>query len=105
MEYYLGPWDSVPSHDTISRFFKILKPEYFEAEYREWIERVLRKRKPDTGKPDVIAVDVKEIRGASEPGAPVRILSAFSTDQGISLGQETIGEKTNYWCPLKTETT
>ena len=95
MEYYLGPLESVPSHDTISRFFKILKPEYFEAEYREWIERVLRKRKPDTGKPDVIAVDGKEIRGASEPGAPVRILSAFSTDQGISLGQEIIGEKTN----------
>lgn len=95
MEHYLGPLESVPSHDTISRFFKILRPEFFEAEYRKWIEMVLRKRKPDTGKPDVVAVDGKEIRGASEPGAPVRILSAFSTDQGISLGQEIIGEKTN----------
>ena len=26
MEHYLGPLESVPSHDTISRFFKILKP-------------------------------------------------------------------------------
>ena len=95
MEHYLGPLESVPSHDTISRFFKILKPEFFEAEYRKWIELVLRKHKRDTGKPDVVAVDGKEIRGASEPGAPVRILSAFSIGQGISLGQEIIGEKTN----------
>lgn len=95
MEQYLGPLDSVPSHDTISRFFSILKPEAFEKEYRDWINMVFNRHKSGDGKPDVVAVDGKEIRNASEPGAPIRMLSAFSTDHGISLGQEIIGEKTN----------
>lgn len=95
LEQYLGPLDSVPSHDTISRFFSILKPEAFEGEYRKWVGMVFRRHKSDGDRPDVIAVDGKEIRSASEPGVPVRILSAYSTDWGISLGQEIIGGKTN----------
>lgn len=95
MEQYLGPLDSVPSHDTISRFFSILRPEAFEKEYRDWISIVFNRHRPNGDKPDIIAVDGKEIRGAGEPGAPIRILSAYSTSHGISLGQEIIGEKTN----------
>lgn len=97
LERYLGPLASMPSHDTISRFFAVLKPEAFEGEYRSWIGMVFRRREPapGAGGPDVVAIDGKEICGASAPGSPVRVLSAFSTGRGISLGQECIGEKTN----------
>ena len=35
MEEYLGSLSSMPSHDTISRFFSLLKPTDFEGEYRK----------------------------------------------------------------------
>ena len=44
MEEYLGPLDGMPSHDTISRFFSLLKPESFEGVYREWILEIFRLR-------------------------------------------------------------
>lgn len=95
LEEYLGRLESTPSHDTISRFFSILKPEAFESEYRMWIDQVFNRRKSKGSKPDVVAMDGKEICSASEPGSPVRILSAYSTGLGLSLGQEIIGEKSN----------
>ena len=96
MEEYLGPLSSMPSHDTISRFFSVLKPTDFEGEYRKWVEMVFRRRSNPPVRKDVLAFDGKEITGAREgDGTPVRILSAFSTEYGISLGQKTIGGKSN----------
>ena len=97
MEEYLGPLDSMPSHDTISRFFSLLKPESFEGVYRQWISEVFRLRsspKKDGEHRDQIAIDGKEMCGARE-NSPVRIVSAYAVKSGISLGQKKVGEKTN----------
>lgn len=97
LEEYLGPLDSMPSHDTISRFFSLLKPESFEGVYREWISEVFSLRsssKKDGEHRDQIAIDGKEMCGARE-NSPVRIVSAYAVKSGISLGQKKVGEKTN----------
>lgn len=99
MEEYLGPLESTPSADTIGRFFALIKPESFEGVFRCWMAEILRLRKSPKGEcPDgeIIAVDGKELRGAAAAeGSPVRVVSAFAVDAGLSLGQETVGEKTN----------
>lgn len=99
MEEYLGKLDSTPSADTISRFFALIKPESFEGVYREWMAEIFRLRKsPKDEKPnrEVIAIDGKEICGAaSAEGSPVRVVSAYAVESGLSLGQEIVGEKTN----------
>lgn len=95
LEKWLGPLKSLPSHDTISRFFSLLKPEAFEAEYRQWINMVFKRHDKTGEKPDVIAVDGKEIRGASKQGDRMIMLSAYSTGLGISLGQEIVERKSN----------
>ena len=30
----------IPSHDTFNRFFSIIKPEYFELIFRNWVKQV-----------------------------------------------------------------
>ena len=76
MEEYLGPLSSMPSHDTISRFFSLLKPTDFESEYRKWVEMLFRRRSNPSARKDVLAFYGKEITGARESdGTPVRILS------------------------------
>lgn len=99
MEEYLGELESVPSADTFNRFFSLLRPESFEGVYREWIRDVFRLRSVREGKVssgEVIAVDGKELRGASSAGgAPLRMVSAYAVDAGLSLGQVEVGEKSN----------
>lgn len=43
-EEYPGPLSGIASPDTISRFFALLKPESFEAVYREWVANIFRLR-------------------------------------------------------------
>ena len=94
MEEYLGSLFSMPSHDTTSRFFSLLKPTDFESEYRKWVEMVFLRRSNPSARKNVSAFYGKEITGARESdGIPVRIISAFSTEYGISLRQKTIGGK------------
>lgn len=97
LEEYLGPLESVPSHDTISRFFNLLSSVSFESVYRKWINDVLEMRKrgaPSSKKMRQIAIDGKELRGACS-NEPVRVVSAFSVEDGVSLGQKRISEKSN----------
>ena len=115
---FLDGLESIPSHDTISRFFKALKPEGLEERYREWVRYVINRRNPDNKPPerdedrDVVAVDGKTIRRASETpyekkwrmkDDPIKgpahsrlhVVSAYSTSNGISLGQVKVDGKSN----------
>ena len=99
MEEYLGPLESTPSADTIARFFAVVKPECLEGVFRIWMNEIFRLRKmPSDEKPrkEIISIDGKEICGTSSlENNPLRIVSAYSSTAGVSLGQETVGEKTN----------
>ena len=95
-----------PSHDTFCRFFSALKPEVFEIYFRQWIRDIMG----DLETKGVIAIDGKTISKASETEeekldrktnpnslrkSRLHIVSAFSHEYGISLGQIKTEEKSN----------
>lgn len=89
---------SIPSHDTFNRFFSIFDPKGFEEIFRNWVKEVVGDIK------GVIAVDGKLMRGSSKCDAEhtlgkedfrMWIVSAWSSENSISLGQEKVGDKTN----------
>lgn len=102
---HLKSWNGVPSHDTINRFFAAISPEKFESLFRKWVGGVVG---PCSG---VIAFDGKTIRGAYESeedkrnrkagfpqkgsGYKLHMVSAYSTELGLSLGQVKVDEKSN----------
>lgn len=84
----------VPSHDTFNRVFSILKPEELEKSFRAWISEICGKYH------GVVAIDGKEICGARETGKdgsfnPLRIVSAWAVENGVTIGQEKVARKTN----------
>ncbi|MGN1220871.1 MAG: ISAs1 family transposase, partial [Candidatus Cryptobacteroides sp.] len=105
-----------PSHDTLRRFFSLVSTEALERVYRNWAhsclrdvftppeavrdERSRREQILDPIKPNGkhVALDGKTIRGAmgksgSAKHLKIHILSAFSVDQGICLGQMKMPDK------------
>ena len=90
--------ERIPSHDTFNRFFSILKPDYFELIFRNWVKQVCQEVK------GVVAIDGKLMRGSSKcdeeyttgkPGFKLWIVSAWAANNGISLGQVKVEEKSN----------
>ena len=88
----------IPSHDTFNRFFSIIKPEYFELIFRNWVKQVCQEVK------GVIAIDGKLMRGPSKcdgehttgkEGFKLWMVSAWSAANGISLGQVKVDDKSN----------
>ena len=90
--------ETIPSHDTFNRFFSIFDPKGFEEIFRNWVREIVGEVK------GVVAIDGKLMRGSSKCDAEhtigqadfrTWIVSAWSADNSISLGQEKVGEKTN----------
>ena len=88
----------IPSHDTFNRFFSIIKPEYFELIFRNWVKQVCQEVK------GVVAIDGKLMRGPSQcdgehttgkEGFKLWMVSAWSAVNGISLGQVKVDDKSN----------
>ena len=89
---------SIPSHDTFNRFFSIFSPKEFEEIFRNWVREIIGELK------GVVAIDGKLMRGASKCGAEntngkddfrLWIVSAWSSENGISVGQEKVDAKSN----------
>ena len=90
--------DCIPSHDTFNRFFSIFEPKGFEQIFRNWVKEIVGEVK------GVVAIDGKLMRGSSKCDAEhtlgkedfrMWIVSAWSSENSISLGQEKVGDKTN----------
>lgn len=84
----------VPSHDTFNRVFSLLDPKALEQGFREWIREICGKYK------GIVCIDGKEICGARESGKegsfePLRMVSAWAAANGVTLGQEQVGRKSN----------
>ena len=84
----------VPSHDTFNRVFSILNPKELERVFRLWIHEICGKYS------GIVPIDGKEICGAkieNKDGSfePLRIVSAWAADNGVVLGQEKVGKKSN----------
>jgi predicted transposase YbfD/YdcC len=88
---FLSLPNGIPSHDTFERVFDRLKPEAFQACFREWvqaIQEVLDIRH--------VAIDGKTLRssGTATLGA-LHLVSAWATAQRLSLGQVAVDAKSN----------
>lgn len=84
----------VPSHDTFNRVFSLLSPSELEKGFRTWIREICGKYR------GLVSIDGKEICGAREEKGDgsfesLRIVSAWASSNGVSLGQEKVSDKSN----------
>jgi len=88
---YLDMPNGVPSHDTFNRFFSGLDTDKFEDCFRKWVSGIIGDMNED-----VIAIDGKTIRGSrGRKRNPLHVVSAWSTRNGMSLGQVAVNEKSS----------
>src|SRR5437773_4213517 len=83
--------NGIPSHDTFERVFDRLKPQAFQACFREWVQAVGAALGIKH-----IAIDGKTLRGSgSAKLGPLHLVSAWATAQRLSLGQVAVDAKSN----------
>jgi len=79
----------IPSHDTFSRVFRLLKSEAFEAAFRRFMAAFAKANRLNlTG---VVAIDGKALRGAFERGSrcePLHMVNVFAVEARMSLAQQ-----------------
>jgi predicted transposase YbfD/YdcC len=96
-EQWLGTFldmsGGVPSHDTIGRLFAALNPLMLGEAFRRWTGAMAR-----ASKEKLIAIDGKTLRRAFKQagdGVFVHMVSAWSSANGVVLGQVQTAEKSN----------
>ena len=103
LQQHLELPNGIPSHDTIGRLLAMLKPAAFQACFQNWISSLCEPDDQDNcdGTPpqqDVIAIDGKALRRSHDRknklGA-LFLVSAWSVEHGVSLGQLATEEKSN----------
>lgn len=83
----------IPSHDTIGRVLAKLSPNALEAMFAQWMRVVATATDHE-----VIAIDGKTLRRAVDKargGAFVHMVSAWSTANGVVIGQVATSEHSN----------
>ena len=89
--------NGVPSHDTIGRVLSLIKPEQFQAAFLDWIASFVC----DDGEeeePRFVPIDGKTLRGsggAKHRTNPLHLVSAWASQQGMTLGQVAVDSKSN----------
>lgn len=84
----------IPSHDTIGRLLAALKPAAFQRCFEQWIASL---RDTAAGE-EIVAIDGKALRRSHDRRrklGPLFLVSAWSVQRGISLGQLATEEKSN----------
>lgn len=90
LERFLQLPGGLPSRDTLRRTLSRLDPQAFQHAFLKWLKG-LRK---ELG--NVIAIDGKTLRGSKVGGVkPLHIVSAWASDQHLTLGQTTVDKKSN----------
>jgi predicted transposase YbfD/YdcC len=83
--------NGTPSHDTFERVFNRLKPQAFQACFREWVQAISSALRIKH-----VAIDGKTLRGSgSAKLGPLHLVSAWATAQHLSLGQVAVDAKSN----------
>lgn len=84
--------NGIPSHDTFSRIFSIIKPNEFMDIFIKWIKETIGQKGLH------VAIDGKAIKSARDKinnGNIPYILSGFLCDIGLSIGQIKVDDKSN----------
>lgn len=95
LKMILNLQNGVPAKDTVRRTLQAIKPKIFQQCFFDWIEK---NRKKNTAEKEHIAIDGKTLRRSHDKknhlGA-LHIVSAWSSEQGLSMGQLATEEKSN----------
>ncbi len=87
--------NGIPSRDCIRRILTALKPEAFQGCFSAWIADLSEQ---DGCVQPIIAIDGKTMRRSHDRGkglGPLHLVSAWSTENGLTLGQVATEEKSN----------
>ena len=90
---YLDLSNGIPSDDTFARVLARLDPAAFEKCLLSWIQAV-----QEITENRLIAIDGKTLRGSYDRGdgkAAIHMVSAWATENQLSLGQVVVDEKSN----------
>lgn len=91
LKRFLALPNGIPSHDTFERVFDRINPHAFQACFRAWVEAISAGLKIKH-----IAIDGKTLRGSgSAKLGPLHLVSAWATQQHLSLGQVAVDAKSN----------
>ena len=88
--------NGVPSHDTIGRVISLIKPDQFQKAFLDWVAALAADDKSDG--PKFVPIDGKTLRGsggAKHRDNPLHVVSAWATQQGMTLGQVAVDSKSN----------
>lgn len=90
---YVFVGDTMPSHDTLSDFFKRLNPDAFSTVFTEWTKAIC-----SLTVGEVIAIDGKTVRRSHDRyngKEAIHLISAWASGSQIVLGQQTVDSKSN----------
>ncbi len=96
LQQFLQLPKGLPSRDCIRRVLMALKPEAFQACFRDWIAHAVRTEDGDPAR--LVAIDGKTCRGSHDEAhglGPLHIVSAWASEEGIALGQVATEEESN----------
>lgn len=88
--------NGVPSHDTIGRVISLIKPDQFQKAFLDWVAALASDDHADG--PVFVPIDGKTLRGsggAKHRDNPLHLVSAWATQQGLTLGQVAVDSKSN----------
>ena len=95
LKQFLELPNGIPSRDCIRRVLTALKPEAFQECFESWIASLVSESV--TGRP-MVAIDGKTLRRSHDHKnglGPLHLVSAWATENGLSLGQVATEEKSN----------
>lgn len=94
LKRYIELKNGIPSHDTLCRVFGMLSPEILQQLYQKWQE-LLNKNEGESLR-KLICIDGKTMRSNKRKnGKANHIITAWSREDGFSLGQKVVDTKSN----------
>ena len=94
LRQFLSLPNGIPSHDTFRRVFMLVNADQFERCFLAWTRAVFSA--PSTDEARQIAVDGKAMRRSFDRrrgASPLHVVSAFATQEGLTLAQRVVAEK------------
>ena len=83
---------------TFGRVLSLIKPAEFQKAFLDWVASLASGDASDNSSPKFVPIDGKTARGsggAKGRDNPLHLVSAWANQQGISLGQVAVDEKSN----------
>src|SRR5262245_21302550 len=90
---FLALPNGIPSHDTFERLFARINPQAFLHGFQQWIAALVEQLGIRH-----VAIDGKTLRRSGDRAAglgPLHLVSAWATQQNLSLGQVAVDQKSN----------